>query len=380
MIKRAISGIALAAIVSISPRVSAQNKLIDKFLSNKKDTTRSASFLPLPVIGYAQETGLEFGLLPLYSFYTDKSDTLTRTSSVSAIATYTTNQQSNFYLKSDIWTPQNKYHFTSEFRYKDFPFNFYGTGDRTLDVNKELVTQKQFKAGVEAEKRFGPGAYTGVTVNYENYRFYDRVAGGIYPNNISVFDPDGGQVLFIGLSQIIDSRNSNTYTTRGTLIKINYAYAPGFFGGDSFKGSQTRIDVRNFHSFNKKTVLGINGNYQSLAGTRVPFYLMRQLGNDAMMRGYYTGRYRDQNMLALQGELRYRFIPRLGVAAFAAAGTVYAPRSLDFDGIKPSAGAGLRYFFDIDRGLSVRVDYAVGEKRPGEKRQNGFYLSLGEAF
>jgi hypothetical protein len=43
-------------------------------------------------------------------------------------------------------------------------------------------------------------------------------------------------------------------------------------------------------------------------------------------------------------------------------------------------GAGLRYFYDVERGLSVRADYAVGEKRPGEKRQSGFYLSLGEAF
>lgn len=367
-------------LVASAPNAVAQSKLIEKFFSNKADTTRAASFLPLPVIGYAQETGVEFGVLPLYSFYTDRSDTLTRTSSISAIATYTTNKQSNFYIKSDIWSPRNKYHYASEFRYKDFPFNFYGIGDRTSQADMELVTQKQFKASVEAEKRIGSGAYTGLMLSYENYRFYDRIPGGIYPNNIGVFDPDGGQVLFIGLSQILDSRNSNTYTTRGTLIKINYAYAPGFFGGNNFKGSHTRIDVRNFQSFDEKTVLGINVNYQSLAGTRVPFYLLRQLGNDAMMRGYYSGRYRDQNLLALQSELRYRFIPRLGVTAFAAAGTVYAPRSLDLDGIKPSIGGGLRYFFDIERGLSVRVDYAVGEKRPGEKRQSGFYLSLGEAF
>ncbi|HXI00970.1 MAG TPA: hypothetical protein VNI52_11940 [Sphingobacteriaceae bacterium] len=39
-----------------------------------------------------------------------------------------------------------------------------------------------------------------------------------------------------------------------------------------------------------------------------------------------------------------------------------------------------RYFYDVDRGLSVRADYAIGEKRPNEKRQKGFYLSLGEAF
>jgi hypothetical protein len=41
---------------------------------------------------------------------------------------------------------------------------------------------------------------------------------------------------------------------------------------------------------------------------------------------------------------------------------------------------GLRYFFSLEHNSTVRFDYAIGEKRPGEKRQSGFYLSLSEAF
>jgi outer membrane translocation and assembly module TamA len=225
-----------------------------------------------------------------------------------------------------------------------------------------------------------PGAYTGAAFSYENYRFQSGNEGPFIPNPFSVFDRDGGQVLYLGLSQILDSRNSNTYATRGTYIKLGYSYAPDFFGGDNFTGSSTKLDLRTFKSFDREKVLGIQGIYQSLQGSRAPFYLLPQLGNDMMMRGYYTGRYRDQNLLALQTEFRYRFIPRLGVAAFASAGTVYANRQLSFRDIKPALGAGIRYFFDIDRGLSIRMDYAAGEKRPGEKRQSGFYLSLGESF
>ncbi|MBC7757402.1 MAG: polymerase, partial [Phormidesmis sp. FL-bin-119] len=74
----------------------AQKKLIKKMFSNAADTTRSSSFLALPVLGYAQETGLEFGAVSLYSFYTDRKDTLTRASRLTGVATFTTKSQSNF--------------------------------------------------------------------------------------------------------------------------------------------------------------------------------------------------------------------------------------------------------------------------------------------
>jgi outer membrane translocation and assembly module TamA len=367
----------LIILTFVSINSYGQRKLIEKFLSSGGDSTRSGTFFPLPVLAYSQETGFEFGVLPMYAFYTDKTDKLTRSSVISALATFTTKKQSSFYLKSDIWTPENRYHVASEFRYKDFPILFYGVGSNTLDANKEHIDQKLFRLRGEAEKRFGR-SFTGVNLSYENYKFADRNPGGIYPG--SVFNPEGGEVLFAGISQILDSRNSNIYPTNGFYLKLNYSYAPDLFGGSNFEGSQTKIDVRSFKPLNEKTVLGINGAYQTIQGTRAPFYLLPQLGNDMIMRGYYSGRYRDQNLLALQGEIRYRFIPRLGAAAFLGAGTVYSNRSLSFRNVKPSVGAGLRYFYDVERGLSVRADYAIGEKRPGEKLQKGFYLSLGEAF
>jgi hypothetical protein len=374
---RIIYSLLSAAILlgSFPLKAYSQKKLIDRFFSNEKDSTRAASFLPLPVLGYTQETGFEFGILPMYSFYTERTDTTTRSSAISGMATYTTEKQSDFNIKTDVWMPYNKYHIVSEVRYRNFPFNFYGTGDQTREADKELLTQKLFRASGEVEKRMAPGAYTGAYFSYENYRFQSAHEGPFIPNPFSVFDRDGGQVLYLGLSQILDSRNSNTYTTRGTYIKLAYSYAPDFFGGDNFTGSSTKLDVRTFKSFDREKVLGVQALYHSLQGSRTPFYLLPQLGNDMMMRGYYSGRYR-----ALQTEFRYRFIPRLGVAAFASAGTVYANRQLSFGDIKPALGGGIRYFFDIDRGLSIRMDYAAGEKRPGEKRQSGFYLSLGESF
>lgn len=364
----------------ITSTAYSQIKLIKKLFSSEEDTTRSSSFLPLPVIGYSQETGAEFGAVSLYSFYTDRRDTLTRASRISGVATFTTKSQSNFQLKTDIWSPGNRYHYTGEFRYKNFPFNFYGTGNQTLESNEDRITQKFFRLNAAAEKAFGKLFYTGLSINYESHRFTDKESGGIYSTDPALKDKDGGKVLFLGVSQVIDSRNSNTYTTKGTYLKLFYSYAPDLFGGTNFNGSTFRTDLRNFKSLNKKLVIGLNGTYQTIRGANTPFYLFPQLGNDEIMRGYYAGRYRDENLIALQTELRFRFHPRFGITGFAGTGTVYSNSNFSVADLKPSYGGGFRYFFDIEKGLSIRMDYGIGEKRAGESRQKGFYLSLGESF
>jgi hypothetical protein len=358
----------------------AQKKLIKKLLSNSADTTRGSSFLALPAFGYAQETGVEFGAVSLYSFYTDRLDTLTRASRITGVATFTTKSQSNFQLKSDIWSPGNKYHYISELRYKNFPFNFYGTGNGTLEANEDRITQKLFRLNAAVEKRFGKITYTGLNASFDSYRFIDKIAGGVFTTDPTLIDRDGGKVLFMGISQIIDNRNSNTYTTSGSYLKLNYSYAPNFFAGNNFHGGMFRADLRGFKSFSKIAVIGINGLYQSIGKGSTPFYLLPQMGNDEMMRGYYAGRYRDENLLAMQAELRLRLNPRFGFVGFAGTGTVYGHGDFRVADLKPSLGGGVRYFFDIEKGLSVRMDYAFGEKRAGEERQKGFYLSLGESF
>jgi hypothetical protein len=357
-----------------------QMKLIKKLLSSDVDTSRKGSFLPLPVLAYSQETGAEIGALSLYSFYTDREDTITRASQINGVLTFTTKRQTNFQVKADIWSPKNKLHYTGEIRYKNFPFNFYGIGNATIAIDENPLTQKFFKINGGIEKQFGESRYGGFNLVFENYQFTDKALGGIFSSDPNIYDKDGGKVLFLGFTQIFDNRNSNTYTSKGTFAKINYSYAPKIFGGDNFNGSLFDIDLRHFLQFNKKTSIGFNANFNSLNGENTPFYLLPQLGNDEMMRAYYTGRYRDENLIALQSEIRFRLHPRFGIVGFAGTGNVFRRRELKLNEFKPSLGGGLRYFFDVEKGLSVRMDYAVGMKHPGEKRQSGFYLSLGESF
>mgnify|MGYP002141710574 CR=1 FL=1 len=356
----------------------AQKNLLKKLFSSEQDTSRSNTFLPIPTISYAQETGVEFGLTGLFSFYTDRQDKENRGSSLSGDATYSTEKQATARIKTDVWTIKNKYHYQAEVRYKNFPFYFYGIGSQTKDADKDLILERLQHVVFEAEKQFKPGYYLGLTAGFDSYAFEEKTPGGIFTAD-SLIGKNGGTVLFIGLSQIIDNRNSNIYTTKGTYLKLNYSYNPNFFDGDNFEGSLFKLDFRAFKTLQSNLVLGFNANYQALVGGSPPFYLLPQLGNE-MMRGYYTGRYRDQNLLAAQFELRYRFKPRFAVVGFLGAGNVYGITSFQLAETKSTFGGGFRYFFEVERGLSLMIDYGFGEKAAGESRQQGLNIGIGQAF
>ncbi len=359
----------------------AQKKLIERIFSNEKDTTRKASFMPIPVFGYAQETGFEFGLGSIYSFYIDKVDTLNRSSNFFGAASYSTKKTYNVTLRGDAWTKRNDFHFIGEMRFKNMPFNFYGLGNNTSHVDEDKLVQRMVKVQFDAEKAFAKNTYTGISLGFENYKFTDKEIGGIFSNSNNLLDKDGGSVFFVGVSQSYDTRNSNNYPTKGFFGRVSYQYAPPIFDGASFSGSQIKVNVRNFWTLAPKIVLGVQGLYHTVQSNNTPFYLLPQMGNDEMMRGYYGGRYRDENLLAAQAEIRYRFMERLGMIVFGGGGKVFANSDTQLlKDFKPNYGIGGRYFFDPAKGLSVRLDYGIGEKRPNEKRQSGFYISFAEAF
>lgn len=369
----------LFVFVVLSGSAFAQMKLIKKMLSNEKDTLRKASFLPIPSFGYAQETGFQFGVGAIVGFYADRQDMLNRPSSITLNLNYSTLKAYNMSSMIDIWGKGNKLHYIGELRFKQMPFNFYGIGNSTAEANEDKLIQQQIKVLLQAEKQLLPKAYTGVSVGFENYKYRDLVADGIFSRD-TYYNNRTGSVFYLGVSQSYDSRNNNNYTTKGFFVRGTYQYAPPVFSAENFTGSQIKIDARNFWKLNKSFAIGVQGLYNTVIGKNTPVYLLPQMGNDEMMRGYYGGRYRDENLLAFQAELRYRYSNRFGATAFGGTGTVWGIDHFSARSFKPNYGAGLRYFFDPEKGISVRLDYGIGEKNPNEKRQSGFYISIAEAF
>lgn len=372
----------LAFLIITTSAASAQSKIMPKFLRRilfEKDSSKRSSIAPLPVLSSAPETGVEVGLSVLYSFYTDTVDRHTRVSNIFAYGTVTTKGQSRISLSTDYWLPKNAFHLIAGISYINFPTNFYGIGSDTRSKDAELIGQKRLRLNLSGEKRFGRYFYLGFLSGAYNFDFKGAGTPGIFDTDPNIQYRNGGPSIFLGPTLTFDTRNNNTYTTKGLLVAAKYSVYQGLYSDNNYTGGLFTIEYSQYQSLSKHLVLAWDVYQASITGNQSPFYLMPTLGDDQLMRGYYNGRFRDRNYTAGQAELRYRISDRIGVVGFAGTGTVYH-QSLDLGQLKPNYGGGLRYFFDVEKGLSASFDYGIGEQRPGETRQSGFYIRLGEAF
>jgi hemolysin activation/secretion protein len=111
-------------------------------------------------------------------------------------------------------------------------------------------------------------------------------------------------------------------------------------------------------------------------GRVIPLRSLASLGGDNCMRGYYSGRYRDKQQIALQAEWRMPVYGRWGVVAFGSTGDVARKvMGYDFRDMKYAYGGGLRCALNKKEKLNLRLDYGLTSNN-----NQGFYLQLGEAF
>ena len=106
----------------------------------------------------------------------------------------------------------------------------------------------------------------------------------------------------------------------------------------------------------------------------MPWTLREELGSDmGRMRGYYAGRYIDNNQISAQLELRQHIYGRVGCVAWMGGGTVFHSfENLKIKNVLPNYGLGLRVEFKHN--VNIRVDYGFG------KDTGGFVFQFAEAF
>ncbi len=150
-----------------------------------------------------------------------------------------------------------------------------------------------------------------------------------------------------------------------------------------FHGSTTNnyalgFDYRYFISPKReKHTFGLQFKLDNRFGD-IPFQTLSSVGGSKTMRGYYSGRYRDNHAINFQTEYRFPIIEKVRIrgAAFISVGDVYNNiTDIQITKLKASIGAGIRYILDANSKTSVRFDYA--RTRNGN---NGFYIAVIEAF
>lgn len=335
-------------------------------VTSKDDTTkvRKVKVLPVPAFGYSPETRAYIGAVALFTldFY---QDSLSRTSNAKLEFNYTWNKQSILEAKWNYFFREEKWFTSGDVLYSKYPDLYYGIGPNSQDSNEVTFNSNRFMFKATGLKKIKKDIFAGLGARYIQY-------SNVYTDSITDFDEIIANDIFeVSAIAAMDSRNNLLNTTTGHYASLSIGYNIGSVN-DYVK---TILDLRKYFTWKDKYTLALR--FLNEFNSKPPsFYDNAFMGGDQNARGYYYGRYRDNNATTLQVETRIDLFWRIDLAVFGGASAVYSSFStLGNSIIAPNYGIGLRILADKAENINLRFDYARGIDG-----QSGFYVSFGESF
>jgi len=330
-------------------------------------------FLIFPVVARTPETSWNFGFAGTYVFHAhSRSDTVTRTSTIPFGGVYTLNKQLVLGLGANVFFPGEKYWFRMESSFSSFPDRFWGIGNDTPDENEERYDFKQFFFNPVLLRKIYRQVFVGLSYEYQRVYDFSFEPGGQF-EVLDVEGRFGNYTSGLGLVISRDSRNNAYSPNKGSLLQFS------FTNFNKALGSETafrvyKLDMRKFVKTSPTHVLAMQA-FGTFTSGNLPYRYLPVIGSPTVMRGYYSGRFRDKNLLAFQAEYRMPVWWRFGVVGFVGMGQVSDQiGNLRFDAFKLSAGAGLRIALLQQEKFNLRLDYGFGNK------SQAFYIVVSEAF
>ncbi len=343
-------------------------------LTAQKDSAKKHHLLLFPVIAKSIETGWEFGGASSFTFHANKNDTITRTSSIQAVAIYSTRKQFVAAINGTQYFDKEKYILMEQLSYSSFPDKFWGLGNNTQDAAEEPYQFQQFYIYTHLMRKIAPKLFIGGIFEFQNVWNIRYLPGGLFDKE-NIPGRNGYKVAGLGTSITYDSRNDAFAPSQGLFAQFFFNHFNPIFGSD-FKYTNFVVDIRKFIPIKKGQVLAVQLYSFNNSGADIPIRSLAALGGSTLMRGYYSGRYRDHQQIVTQAEFRVVIKKRFGLVAFSGLGNVNDEFShASFENIKYSYGAGFRFALNKSEKLNIRLDYGIGNGI-----NKGFYLQIGEAF
>ena len=333
----------------------------------------NATMLALPTLGTSPETGFYAGASATLDL-APAGDSTARHSVIGAEFTYTANKQFILSGRWDITNRNRDFILFGENSWMKFPELYWGIGGNTSEKNEILYDAYRIEMENGFYRRFGKNLFIGIDQQLQG--MYSVSLPAETAENISLRkNIRSGLASGFGIGAFLDTRSNLLNPRPGEYLMMLHAlYFSPVFGSD-YRFPHGHADFRCYLKAGWKNTLALQATAE-VFGEGAPFRLQAMLGGSMMLRGYYQGRYRDQNQVSAQAEYRMVFWRWLGGSAFAAAGDVFSLKHPERKGrLKSAAGLGLRIRIDKKENTSLRFDYAIANDN-----SRGFYISFGEAF
>lgn len=313
-------------------------------------------FMPIPYIDYNRSLGFTLGALPLCMYNISKKDTVSPSSLSGAIGMYTTTQtwfvaQFNMlYLKEDRYRVQL----------------FAGHGNINFQTFVEIPGNPGYINyntiatffQIEVQRKIYKQLYLGVNYSYSHFTTTFEIG----PNPQQVDELQG-----LGLVGSFDHRDNVYYPHKGYIGNVNFSGFPEFLGNKSVN-QKLEVDYNHFFEMkNEKDIIGARMYFGMGIGDLT--FNQQFIVGQTDIRGYSLGKFRGNQVLAVQSEYRYNPWKKLGFVGFVGVATVF-----EDDEWLPGAGVGFRYMVFEKNHMNVGMDAAIG------KDDWGLYFRVGEAF
>lgn len=306
-------------------------------------------------------------------------------STLSAAVVGTTRKQVSLAMWPTLYLGEaNTWVLQGEAFIEHFPTRFYGLGPRSSAAH-QVFTRRQVHARTDVRRRVHEHLLIGVRHRITAVDVRDVTheldASGAPLSTPSgdallgsgIAGEDGSVVHGAGVSVRWDTRDNDQSAHRGVLLDLTTSGTPAWLGS-SHAFTSGVLDARGYVPLGYGTTLALQWRTELHRGD-VPFTAMAEVGDDDLLRGLFTGRFRDRNATAAQAEVRSPVLWRFRVVGFAGAGQVFHHVSdLSEPALTWTGGGGLRFLVDPVTRSSIRMDVAGGPDG------GGVIFTFGEAL
>lgn len=336
---------------------------VDRTFEKKIDV----NYIVMPSYTREGSFGIGGGATGLYRL--DKTDSIMSPSDVTLIGNVTLNGLFSLTAYGNNLFPGRKLRLSYKLEFTYSPLDFWGTTAEACRNNPKIsYTRQQLKWNSDLMYRLGGPFYMGTSLDL----IYSKV---LQMDNWDYLGGENRHYFFtgIGVTFQYDTRDFIPNPKRGMNFVIGGGVKPQFLGSFSRTLFNAKMTYNAYLPAWKGALLAFDA-YASYNCMESPWPLRESLGSGGIrMRGYYGGRYIDNNLISVQAELRQHIFDRIGCAAWVGAGGVFHTYdSIRMRNILPNYGIGLR--IELKHNVNGRIDYGFG------KGTGGFVFSIGEAF
>lgn len=365
---------ATTAVPDTAKKRNIFRRIIDYYANaNKRTDYRKFNFGVIPGPHYSSTDGFGIGIIATGTYSMDKTDPALPLSNVDIYGDFTTKGKVNVGIRGTNVFKQEKHRLEYKVKTEFCPTDFWGVGYEQGAVDYDTVPNYK-NLQVEAMARFlvriAPKTYLGPIAHFRYMK-----AHNIKSERTQVFDglQRDARATTVGLSFTFDNRDFRLNAYKGCFIQFDQTFTPRFLGNGDDNFITSELTACGYTKLWKGAVLAGEFHTQ-LNYDGAPTWLMKaEAGSPYRMRGYYEGRYRDNNIMEVQLELRQNIWKRNGIAVWVGTAKVFPEfKRWGESNFLPNWGIGYRWEFM--KRINLRIDY--GFTRDG----GGLIFNMNEAF